>query len=384
MPALIDLPSSPHTHDLRRRWLGTRAYVWCQLAGWGGLSAIWISPALLGNQNRLMELLFALVLGVSGAGLSHLLRIALLAQLRRARAWPRLAARILPWVLGAAAAQVGVLLWFIASIEPVLAPTTAPAAEEESHALIYLDLFSLCFPLFTIWTGFYLGLRYYRQEQQAQADRLRLVAEAKTAELGALKAQLDPHFLFNSLNTIRALIPREGDAARQAVTQLSELLRASLTLSGAETIPLKRELEMVDAYLLLEHLRHEERLRVTRRIAPAALMAQVPPFLLQLLVENALKHGIAPRPAGGEVEIEATVQPDGLRLRVTNPGELGAGRPCSTGLGLKNARTRLALLYGPGARLEVSQSHPGRVEAEVFVPAAAAPPRSAADTEVLP
>jgi sensor histidine kinase YesM len=138
-------------------------------------------------------------------------------------------------------------------------------------------------------------------------------------------------------------------------------------------------LQTVNDYLALEQVRHEERLRVRLDIAPGALNLAIPPMLLQTLVENAVKYGIAPRREGGEITIIARCEHDELRLQVTNPGSLAAGGG-STGVGLRNAAERLQLLFGSRATLALREDPPGRVVAEVLVPfgqAAGAPARGA-------
>lgn len=199
----------------------------------------------------------------------------------------------------------------------------------------------------------------------------RLTLEVKEAELRALKSQVNPHFIFNALNSLRALIDEDPARARQAVTQLANLLRYSLQSSQSEMVPFEDELRVVNDYLALEQVRHEERLRLKLDIAPETLGLAVPPLILQTLVENAVKYGISPRPEGGEIEIVARCEDGQLRLRVTNPGELlapDAASARSTGLGLKNAAERLRLSFGDRARLQVRAEPVSRVVAEVCVP----------------
>lgn len=149
------------------------------------------------------------------------------------------------------------------------------------------------------WAGIYLGYGYERQLRAMQFDRARLDASAKEAQLRALQNQLNPHFLFNGLNTIRALIEEDAGKARQAVTDLSDLLRALLRASEDELMPLRQELKTLEAYLHIEKCRYEERLQLAMDVDDGALELLVPPFVLQTLAENAIKHGIAARPEGG-------------------------------------------------------------------------------------
>lgn len=373
MASVIHLPSTSATHPLRRRWLGTRAYWLCQLAGWGGLLVIFFAPLPFRVHNTGTEFWYYGFLCATGLALSHLLRVLVLCQLERARSWVNLTLRLVPWVLVVSSAHLGPILWLMFCLMSPNAPGSD--SDAESFAAIYLDNLNLSFPLFVIWTGFYLGLRYYRQYQLAVVERLQLDAAVKDADLRALKAQLNPHFLFNSLNSLRALIPRDLERPREAITLLSDLLRASLTLGQDEIVPLSRELDAVDNYLALESLRFEDRLRVRRAIQTAALAHPVPPFLVQTLVENALKHGLAPRESGGEITLEAFVRAGMLHIRVSNPGTLGR-QTAGTGLGLKNSRARLALLFGPDAFLGLRQVADDIIEAEAIIPALPRPATS--------
>jgi LytS/YehU family sensor histidine kinase len=183
---------------------------------------------------------------------------------------------------------------------------------------------------------------------------------------------VNPHFIFNSLNSLRALIDEDPARARQSVTQLANLLRYSLQSGQLETVPFEDELRVVNDYLALEQVRHEERLRLWLDIAPDTLALPVPPMLLQTLVENAVKYGISTRPEGGEIAIIARCEGGALRLTVTNPGEVATAattaRAASTGLGLHNAAERLRLLFGERATLQLWAETPSLVVAEAVLP----------------
>lgn len=371
MAPIIHLPSTPVTHPLARRWLGHRAYWLCQFAGWGGMWMIFFLPVpfyagKLGPSVVLAEVVYFSLQSVVGMTLSHAMRVIFLHALRLRRTWWALALRLTAWVVAFAFAQVGVM-WSAISLLEIPGDLRPIAGVPLDVFADYVDSLSLYIAIFTIWTGFYLGLRYYRQHQAGVIEQLKLAAAVKEAQLDNLKAQLNPHFLFNSLNTVRALIPREEARPREAITLLSELLRASLNQGANETVTLAREMEAVDNYLALEHMRFEERLQVHRSIERGALEWRVPPFLVQTLVENALKYGLARREEGGEITIEAFVRDDVLQVRVTNPGTL---RPeeGSTGVGLKNSRARLELLFGASARLELVQAAADLVQARLSIP----------------
>jgi len=226
--------------------------------------------------------------------------------------------------------------------------------------------------LYIGWWCVYFVYHLFDRFNRLQIEQLRLATAVKEAELRALKSQVNPHFIFNALNSLRALIDEDPARARLAVTQLANLLRYSLQSAQAELVPFEDELRVVNDYLALEQVRHEERLRLRLDIDPDTLNLPVPPLILQTLVENAVKYGISPRPDGGEIEIVARCENGGLKLRVTNPGELNPsavtanGR--STGVGLKNAAERLRLSFGDRARLQVRAQSESLVVAEVIVP----------------
>jgi LytS/YehU family sensor histidine kinase len=200
------------------------------------------------------------------------------------------------------------------------------------------------------------------------------MTSVKEAELRALKSQVNPHFIFNSLNSLRALIDENPARARTAVTQLANLLRYSLKSGELETVPFEEELGVVNDYLSLEQVRHEERLRLRLDIGPDVHRLAIPPMLLQTLVENAVKYGISQRPEGGEITITAFNEGGTLRLLVSNPGQLALGiQASSTGLGLRNAAERLRLIFGERATLQLRSDQPALVIAEAVIPMASHP-----------
>lgn len=206
------------------------------------------------------------------------------------------------------------------------------------------------------------------------AERRALEARlsAREAELRALRAQIDPHFLFNSLNAVASLAGSDPPAARRTALMLADFLRRSLRLAEHESVPLREELEAVRAYLEIERVRFGERLRVEESIAAGVEELPVPPLILQPLIENAAKHGIARRLEGGTVILEAARRAGGLLLAVTNEtdpeagaGGVGGGR--GEGIGLANVRRRLDAAYGRHARLTAA-ARDGRFRAELLLP----------------
>ncbi|RPE80912.1 sensor histidine kinase [Vulcaniibacterium tengchongense] len=206
-----------------------------------------------------------------------------------------------------------------------------------------------------LWLALWSGWHLLRHRRESELARLRAESQRSALELDALRARLNPHFVFNALNNLRALINEDTARAREVVTRLSNILRHSLEHSQRESATLREELAVVDDYLAVERVHYEERLRVHCDVAGDALDAQLPPMLLQLLVENAIKHGIACTPGGGELGVAAWREGDRLAVEVSNPGRLGAATP-GHGVGLAYLRARLA--REPGHRFELRQNGP--------------------------
>jgi LytS/YehU family sensor histidine kinase len=204
-----------------------------------------------------------------------------------------------------------------------------------------------------------------------------LATELVQARLQALRMQLNPHFLFNTLNTISALIHENPDAADRMIVRLSELLRRTLDRGDVQEVPLREELEFLRSYLDIEQMRFPDRLTVTFDIEPKTQELLVPQLILQPLVENALRHGILPREEAGRVEISARVV-DGqhLELKVRDDGSglpAANGSPGREGIGLQNVRSRLAQLYGAAQQLEIGNASTGGVEARIRIPCSTIP-----------
>lgn len=190
------------------------------------------------------------------------------------------------------------------------------------------------------------------EERRLATERtIELQLMAREAELRALKAQVDPHFLFNSLTAIAALVSSAPEQARAMCTELAAFLRSSLRLGQASEVAVADEIALLRRYLAVEQVRFGDRLRVDLRLDPACAQAAVPPLLLQPLVENAIKHGIAQRLEGGTVRIAVTVVRAALRVEIENPCDPDRRRPAGEGIGLANVERRLRARYGDRATL---------------------------------
>jgi LytS/YehU family sensor histidine kinase len=217
------------------------------------------------------------------------------------------------------------------------------------------------------WVVFYYFYHFIEKNRKQQMDTLQLEALIKELELKTIKAHINPHFIFNSLNSIRALIDENPVRARTAITELSNILRSSMQADKTETVSFEKELSIVKDYLALENMRFEDRLTVEYEIDEDTLDQQVPPMMLQTLVENAIKHGISKHIKGGVIKIISDYKNHYHELAVQNTGNLNGGLNAE-GFGLSSTQNRLGLLYGDKASFEISQVTPSTVEAKVLIP----------------
>ncbi|HEY2720620.1 MAG TPA: histidine kinase [Chitinophagaceae bacterium] len=244
-----------------------------------------------------------------------------------------------------------------------------PSAESQNKSF-YEKLFNNAFPsilLLFIWNCLYFIYHYIEKSRKQQLDTLQLESLVKELELKTIKAHINPHFIFNSLNSIRALIDENPSRARTAVTELSNILRSSMQMDKAETVSFEKELNIVKDYLALENMRFEDRLKVEYEIDEDTLDQQVPPMMLQTLVENAIKHGISKHIRGGVIKIISDYKDQYHELAVQNTGSLNGGLNAE-GFGLSSTQNRLGLLYGDRASFEIKQVTPSIVEAKVLIP----------------
>jgi sensor histidine kinase YesM len=217
------------------------------------------------------------------------------------------------------------------------------------------------------------ALNYYRRYREGQLRTLQLESQLSLAQLQALKMQLHPHFLFNTLHSISALLNQDPAAARKMITRLGDFLRLTLENSGSQEVTLEQEMAFLSCYLEIERIRFQNRLVTRFDIAPETLDAKVPNLILQPIVENAIRHGIAPRSTPGLIEIEAKHQNGTLRIQVRDNGPgLSDHRTSENlfrkGLGLANTKTRLERLYGAAHLFDLSNNPEGGVIVTLEMP----------------
>ncbi len=216
------------------------------------------------------------------------------------------------------------------------------------------------------WYIVYVLFQLLDKLQQSRVHSAELASNLRESQLNALKGQINPHFIFNSLNNIRGLMLEDVERSRDSLTRLSEMLRYSLVKSTNDSISLEEEMEMVQNFVEISKIQFEDRLSYEENIDPTYLSKPIPPMIIQLLVENATKHGIAKLKNGGLVHVFAGMEADNFVIRVINTGQLAYAQN-STKLGLQNIEKRLDLLYGNKASFSLEERE-GKVIAEIKMP----------------
>ncbi|MCB0736605.1 MAG: histidine kinase [Bacteroidetes bacterium] len=211
--------------------------------------------------------------------------------------------------------------------------------------------------LSSAWIMLYFGVQYFRNYKKAQIEELKKDAIIRDATLNTLRSQLNPHFIFNSLNSIRALVKMDPAKAREAITYLSNIIRKTLAMDEKSLTSFNDEIQLVKDYLQLEKIRYEDRLNIEMDFDELSKDYKLPPMLIQTLVENGIKHGISKIPKGGILSVVSKCENERLYITITNPGNLTSFET-GKGYGLENSKRRLELLFGSEASLEQnSQNH---------------------------
>jgi sensor histidine kinase YesM len=332
-----------------------RAFWRLQAIGWGG-SALLRAMTNIAN-GKPDQIVLTLIATVTGFSISLILSV-VYGQLINRRP-------LVTWVVTAIALAIAVVVsatingWTLSLSKGVSDTSFATTVV----GVLYIDM-----TLLGAWSALYYAINYYLQVEE-QADRLeRLEAQATSAQLAMLRYQLNPHFLFNTLNSISTLVLlKQTEPANAMLTRLSSFLRHTLVTQPGGKVSIAQEVETLKLYLDIERMRFEERLRTMFRIEPAAAGAAIPSLLLQPLVENAIKYAVSPQEEGARISLTAQVIGNRLRVTVADTGPGLQGRPLvpqrysqnsvsgttSTGVGLANIRDRLAQAYGEDHRFEI-------------------------------
>lgn len=326
-----------------------RTLYWtAQVSGWLAYVLILAFWSLLTDQFEWPILKVWVLVFFTGIGVSHFFRGVIL-RLK----WLRLSLYHAVWRLFVMSMVLGFLSASIhAVVSDLLFQDIRPLLVWPFADLVQVGMMAYA-PELLIWSLIYFAWNYFRNYEREEIKNLRLEASKNEIELNNLKSQLNPHFMFNAMNSIRALIDENPELAKRSVTQLSMILRNTLVAGKHQFIPFEDELRVVMNYLELEGIRYEERLKVKYDIQDEVLREPVPPLMIQTLAENAVKHGIATLVEGGELTISAKMTDAGFTIEVRNTGQLADGSDSDTGIGLANTSKRLDLLYKGAAEFRI-------------------------------
>src|SRR5579872_582885 len=341
---------------------GSKYYWWCQIGGWGSLALVLVLNSSTFDQkitDKQIEIMGIIVL--TGILVTHVFR-----EIIKKSGWALLPVdKALPkFMIGVVLSCISIALIRIGVVD-ALKLVDHKGAEFMPRLLTgSADAGLLMLP----WTLIYYFYHYIQTTKKQEVDTLKLEALVKELELKTIKAHINPHFIFNALNSIRALIDENPARARTAITELSNILRSSMQAEKLETVTFEKELNIVKDYLALEHIRFEDRLQIEYDIDEDTLDQPIPPMMLQTLVENAIKHGISKQVDGGRVKIRSDFHDNFHELVIQNTGYLNGGLDGGDGFGLASTKNRLLLLFGQKANFDIREVNGNTVEARILIP----------------
>ena len=336
-----------------------RLYWLLQIIGWTSFTSInlWFNYATRGSLKS-SDFIYAFAIVIIGIAFSNIIRWRFLSHDKRNRGIFSLlkgvffASIILGWL------NV-LILYYLGQV----CDETMLRGFDHSSFIILSASFAV---IYFIWSLLYFAVYYFRNFKKEEIKTLTYQAQIKEISLSNFKSQLNPHFMFNSLNVIRSLVDEDKDKAKVGITKLSNILRHSLILDKQKLISLEDELKLVHDYLDLEKMRFEERLKVDEQIPNEALRFKVPPMMIQTLVENGIKHGISKLVEGGTIKLSAMISDGKLIFSIEQPGKYNPSP--DSGHGLKNSRQRLSLIYNDKASLDILNAADETVLTNLIIP----------------
>ena len=363
----LDLQSSiKRQQPAREMKLSRKQIYWIsQVSGWSsfvGTNLFIISSYEEVTWQRILVWIF---LGLLGIVFTHLLR-----RVIRKNNWLNLSLKkTIPRVI-TSSIVVGLIIYIFVFAASYIAGTFEE--DEFNVARIISGIVNISV-LILLWNLIYFVVHYMENYKKKEIESLIWEAAVKDYELKTLKSQLNPHFMFNAMNSIRALIEEDPDSAKIAITKLSNILRYSLQMERMERVPLEDEIETVKNYLDLERIRFEDRLRYNLDIDRSTQKIEIPPMMIQTLIENGIKHGVAKRTEGGEIQLKSTLLSNSngskLRIEIRNSGRFSEEQlKNSHGFGVSNTKHRLNLLFGDDAHFTIKNENGDTVLAEVEIP----------------
>ena len=353
--------------DITTRQRKNRLFLYwkCQIAGWSLVSIYWAYTVYTRDSYSVFYTLLNYVLDITiGISLTHLYRDFALKANWSNFSIKKLLIRVVPSIL-----ILAIIYVLICNVKWYLYWTFIGNVEKDFWtAILYWDpIFLTGLRLMSIWILAYHLYHYYQREVVTAKENGQLSLIAKQAQLDNLAAQLNPHFLFNSLNSIKSMVIENPIVARRAIDLLSDLLRSSLYDKDKDLISVKDEMSLVYDYIELEKMRFEDRLRLKTSIDDSLTNFKIPTLSIQLLVENAIKHGIDLRVGGGQIDLKVIKKNDFIKITVNNPGKI-KHKNNYNGLGIENLRKRLEIQYKGKASFSLNENEVGIVSAQIIIP----------------
>ena len=347
--------------DVLTRTYRKRTYWISQLSGWLLYAILNIIGMLSFDLFSWKKTIIFIFLGFAGISFTHILRNVI-----NKNSWTDLPLKkIIPRVL-ISSISTGIILFILFFGSNLLIGTIALSKINAGSALVWVSNLS---SVILLWSLIYFSVHFFENYKRVEIESLIWEAAVKDFELKTLKSQLNPHFMFNAMNSIRALIEEDPENAKTALTKLSNILRYSLKIERNETVPLEEEMETVADYLALEGIRFEERLNYSIDIDPRSRKIEIPPLMIQTLVENGIKHGVSKRTEGGKIEVTSKLNGTYLILQIRNSGKIDTDLlRYSKGFGIDNTKQRLNLIYGGDAIFTIKNEPPNDVLAEIKIP----------------
>ncbi len=344
-----------------------RAFWRLQLLGWGGAMLL-RAVSSIANAQPWSFLIIVLIATITGFSISLILSVIYRAVMNRRP--------VVTW--GVTALVLSLAVGLYAFIDSWVISLYRQGSDA-SFAQLYVGVFYLDLTLLISWTGLYYAINFFLQVEEQNDQLVRLEAQATSAQLAMLRYQLNPHFLFNTLNSISTLVLlKQTEPANAMLSRLSSFLRYTLVNEPTARVTVAQEVETLKLYLAIELMRFEERLRTEFRVEDAVRDALMPSLLLQPLVENAIKYAVSPLEYGAEITIEAQLVGPMLRVTVsdtgpglqpgTDPATVFGASSDSTGIGLANIRDRLAQAYGENQRFDISNRPEGGFQVVLELP----------------
>jgi two-component system, LytTR family, sensor kinase len=341
-------------------------YWLCQMAGWGSYFCFETTVNFASGRDIKTEIPYSLLLGAMGILFTHTYKYFILNKME----WNNRSLEALIIRLVTASIIVGSVLAAYMCFQAIVVAKERPSFKFYYFLVFFLNMFLLSFA----WNLIFFMWKYIQSNRKLSYEKIEMEVTNKELELKNIKSNLQPHFIFNALNSIKALVDEDPDKARISVTQLSNILRNSIVSEKEQLVTLQKELKIVNDYLALECIRYEERLHVDYEINELTIGTMIPPLILQTVVENAIKHGIAAESAGGFIHIKTQLTNDSKTLiSIENSGTyLPLPNNENGGFGLSASTKRLQFIFGNVATLVIHNTQHNTVLTTITLPFTAA------------